>query len=226
MNFSNLINQFLNNPEDTDKPATKSKGNIGSLATGAALGGVAGYLANSSSGRQIGRKAMRLGQTAAGIGGLAMIGGLAYKAYTSYKNQNDSPKDHAQINSAPSNSMFNPNNKQIDTSYSGLIILRAMIAASDGEIDEEEQARIFRQIHESTLSNEEHSFLIAEMGTPLKAKELAEQSISQEMAIQVYSAALLAIDVDTMDERKFILDLQKSLNIEDDLAEQIGKEVK
>lgn len=230
MNFDNLINQFLAPMQQSStqsKNHEKNNINMGSLAASAALGGVAGYMANSSTGKRIGRQAMRVGRTAAGVGGLALIGGLAYKAYSSYQDKQNLgsnvrlPVDEWDVSSDEVKS------GQVDETKLGLLIVRVMIAAAlaDGVLDEQEEARIFGQLNDSNLTQEEQNFLLSEMKSPLSVSELCQQCTSEEMAIQVFSAALLAIEVDTPQERKFIFDLKQQLNIDEELAKSIELEL-
>ncbi|WP_310618575.1 tellurite resistance TerB family protein [Flexibacterium corallicola] len=59
--------------------------NAGGLAGGAMAGGLAGMLLGSKKGHKIGKKAVQ-------VGGLALVGGLAYKAYQSYQANKNNPQ--------------------------------------------------------------------------------------------------------------------------------------
>jgi uncharacterized membrane protein YebE (DUF533 family) len=86
MNIQNLLNQFIG-PGDTASSAGKSTPGIGDalsrlgdkipggLAGGAAAGGIMALLMGNKSARKFAGKA-------AGYGGAALLGGLAYKAYS------------------------------------------------------------------------------------------------------------------------------------------------
>lgn len=244
MNFDNLINQFLpggttgsSNVSGAGSDASGGKlggMEMGSLAAGAALGGLTGLLAGSKSGRRMSRKVMRAGRSAAGVGGLALIGGLAYKAYSNYKSQQAETAESEPTVAAPSsgNASFSGNegpatDANVDSSKLGMLIVRSMIAAAlaDGELDQQEEEKIFGQINETQLSKEEQDFLFAELKTPLSASEIVAQCGSEDEAIQVYAAVLMTIEVDTLQERKFVFDLKQGLNISEALAASIEAEV-
>ena len=56
----------------------------GGFAGGAAAGGLAGYLLGSKKGRKMAKKAAK-------YGGMALVAGLAYKAYNNYQSQKQAP---------------------------------------------------------------------------------------------------------------------------------------
>jgi hypothetical protein len=109
------------------------------LASGAALGGLGALVLGTRSGRS-------LAGTAVKLGGLALIGGLAYKAYQNYQ-QGQAPagaqrQPQAQaLLPAPEGSGFEPS---AVTNDHAMLLIRAMIAAAaaDGRIDAQEQKKI------------------------------------------------------------------------------------
>lgn len=155
--------------------------------------------------------------TASKLGGLAMIGGLAYKAYNAYQNsQSNKPQG---LYAAP---------KDEDTAQKdGLLIIRAMIgaAAADGKIDDEEYNIIFAKAKDGGLSDEERNFIANEMKNPCQARDLALQVDDLRQASQVYAAAAMACQIDNAHERKYMDQLQQYMNMEKDLAKQIESEV-
>lgn len=254
MDPARLLNQFLGsfgqNNENTpaadaqqQAPAPAASGgiNLGTLASGAALGGVAGLLLNSKAGRKIGKSTMKVGQGVAGIGGLALVGGLAYKAFRSYKdgqaganNQPGSgvpsiPAGQAQqpVLAAPAGSGFEPEAASGGESSMALLVMRSMIAAakSDGHIDADEQAKIFDRLDVLDLDAEDKAFLLGEMRNPASIDQLAKEAKTPEMALEVYAASVLAIDPDTADEKAYLAMLARVLNIEPALALEVEQAV-
>lgn len=248
MDPSRLLNQFLgsfgqNNqnqtgdtvPQQNTAPASSGGINLGTLASGAALGGVAGLLLNSKAGRKIGKQTMKVGQGVAGIGGLALVGGLAYTAYRSYKN-NQSGSGEPSVSAgqtpqpvlpAPAGSGFEPQAAPVGESSMALLVMRSMIAAAkaDGHIDADEQAKIFNRLDDLDLDSEDKAFLLSEMRNPASIDQLAKEAKTPEMALEVYAASVLAIELDTPDEKAYLAMLARVLNIEPELAREVEQAV-
>lgn len=248
MDPSRLLTQFLgsfgqNNQNmpagdvTQQNPTQASSGglNLGTLASGAALGGVAGLLLNSKAGRKIGKTTMKVGQGVAGIGGLALVGGLAYTAFRSYKNKQSGsgvpsiPAAQAQqpVLPAPSGSGFEPEAAPVDEGSLALLIMRSMIAAAkaDGHIDADEQAKIFDRLDDLDLDAQDKAFLLGEMRNPASIDQLANEAKTPEMALEIYAASVLAIDPDTPDEKAYLAMLARVLNIEPALAQEVEQAV-
>lgn len=97
---------------------------------------------------------------------------------------------------------------------SARLMIRAMIQAakSDGEIDADERKQILD--HLSDASEEEIAFVQAALDAPVDPMALATDT-SEAMRTQVYSAALMAIKVDTDAERAYLRNLAQSLQLDD-----------
>lgn len=95
------------------------------------------------------------------------------------------------------------------------LLIRTMIAAAaaDGVIDSDERAGILERAR--TLGDEPDAvaFLEAEMRQPLGIAELAAQTPGS-MRQDVYAAAILAIEVDSDHEHRWLADLASALKIE------------
>jgi uncharacterized membrane protein YebE (DUF533 family) len=183
-------------------------------AGGLALGGLAGLALGTKGGRSI------LG-SAAKLGGLALVGGLAYKAYQSYYNSKPLAAPGEPVLAAPQGSGYAEGDS--DDNERALVMVRAMVAAAyaDGEIDEAEKARIVGNLTQAGLNDEAASFLDHELANPMDAASLAGLSTSAEMTVQIYTAARLAIDPDTADEQQFLADLAGSLQLDESLVAHI-----
>jgi hypothetical protein len=95
------------------------------------------------------------------------------------------------------------------------LMIRAMIQAAkaDGEIDPEERASIMD--HLSDAGDEEIAFVEAALDAPVDPMALARDT-GDSMRAQVYSAALMAIAVDTEAERTYLRGLSQALQLDDD----------
>jgi uncharacterized membrane protein YebE (DUF533 family) len=183
------------------------------LAT-AVLGGLGALVFGTSTGRSVAGSAAKLG-------GLALIGGLAYKAYQNY--QAGKPLiDNGQqdVLPAPAGTGFEP---QAATEATALVFIRAMIAAAaaDGHIDDDERNAILGGLKEAGLEQEAHDWLAREMAKPASIDTLAEAAESPELAAQIYTAARIAINPDNAAEKDFLAGLAGSLGLDAELVANI-----
>jgi uncharacterized membrane protein YebE (DUF533 family) len=197
--------------------------------TQAALVGLAGLLFGR-------RKKGGLTGNLVKLGGLAVIGGLAYKAFQNKQvgqpvegsAQSPSPPGAAPdegaavktIESVPETSRFHPVSQTEDDA---LLFLRTMVAAAaaDGQIDEAERSRIVKGLTEAGIDPESSRWLETEMASPADVEELAANIDDPEKAAQVYAAARIAIDPDTIQEREFLNQLAAALDLEQAVRAQI-----
>lgn len=187
------------------------------FGTGAALGGLGGLLLGTRAGRTLATHAVKLG-------GLAVIGGLAYRAYQSYQQGHSATTTagapQQQLLAAPEGSGFEPSAM---THESAITLVRAMIAAAaaDGRVDANEQRTILGELQQAGLGGEAQDFLAQEVRSPASVDELTEAVSSPEEAVQVYTAARLAVDMDNRQEHDFLVSLAEKLGIDANLATHI-----
>lgn len=188
------------------------------LGAGAALGGLGGLVLGTRTGRD-------LAVGAAKIGALALIGGLAYKAYQNYQAGRPLITGPHPAEPAPAGTGFEP---QAITNQSATLYIRAMIAAAnaDGRIDDAEKQKIFGALKQGGLEAEAEAFLQAELARPATIEDLAEGVTSREQAAQIYTAARIAIDPDTSGESAFLAALANRLDIDPKLAAFIDNEAR
>ena len=184
------------------------------MATGAAAGGLGAIVLGTHAGRS-------LAASAAKLGALALIGGLAYKAVLNY--QNGKPLitgAHTLAEAAPQGSGFEP---AAVTNESATLYIKAMIAAAaaDGRIDEAEMAKIMGGLKQGGMDAHAEEFLAAELNNPASIDDLAEACESPEQAVQVYTAARIAITPDGGAEDAFLAALAGKLGVDAKLAAHI-----
>lgn len=109
-----------------------------------------------------------------------------------------------------------------------VLLIRAMIAAAnaDGAIDEEERGRILERLQVVALTPEEHSFIVHELLSPCDLDGIVNEVKSEETAKQVYAVSLMAIELDTGEERQYIKALAQRLCLDDALLEEIHRDLK
>jgi uncharacterized membrane protein YebE (DUF533 family) len=180
----------------------------------AVLGGLGALVFGTSSGRAVIGSAARLG-------GMALIGGLAYKAYQNY--QSGKPLlevGNPELLPPPRGTGFEP---EAASEATALLFIRAMIAAAaaDGAIDAEERTAILGGLREAGFDQEANEWLEGEMASPASIEALAQGAQSPEVAAQIYTAARIAINPDTPKEKDFLAGLAASLGLDAELVANI-----
>ena len=192
---------------------------IGGFGGGAAIGGLAGLLLGGKGGRNLAGGALQLG-------GIAVLGGLAYKAYRDWQ-AGKQPSSAATAQSTPmlpppSDTPFNPSS-EADQQALSRHVLRAMISAAkaDGHIDATEQANIFSRMDALPLNADDKAFVVDELRKPMDVDAVARSARTPEEAAELYAASLLAIDVDNPAERGYLAMLAARLNLDDGLVQHL-----
>jgi uncharacterized membrane protein YebE (DUF533 family) len=194
-------------------------GNIGGVLGGFGGGALAGGLASVLLGSKQGRK---LAGNALTLGGMAVVGALAYHAYKNWQTgQTPQPSPPASVPRLPppGETPFNPSAEAEQQSLSRNL-LRAMIAAAkaDGHVDATEQASIFAQLDKMQLDADDKAFVIDELRKPLDIDAVARAARTPEEAAEIYVASLLAIDVDNPSERGYLDMLAARLQLDPKLV--------
>lgn len=183
------------------------------LGAGAAAGGLGALVLGTRTGRALAGQAIKLG-------GLALIGGLAYKALQNYQAGRPLISGASQIAPAPSGSGFEPNAVSHDAAAA---YVRAMIAAAaaDGRVDASEQQRILGGLKQAGLDAHAEEFLANELNNPASPAELAALISTEQEAVQLYTAARVAIEDKAEEEHQFLAELAGALGIDEQLAAHI-----
>lgn len=182
------------------------------VGTTAALTGLAALLLGTKGGREA-------TMTAVKVGGLAAIGGLAYKAYRNY--QEGRPLTEGvpgldQLTAAPSDSEFS---EKAVTNESALLLIRAMIAtaAADGIVDPSERTKIISELKDGGLDASAAEFLDTEIQHPASVEEIAKGvGSSKELGLEVYASAHLVASSEP--EMRFLQRLAEALALDPDLV--------
>ncbi len=183
------------------------------LAAGGALGGLGGILLGTRTGRSV------IGG-AAKLGALALISGLAYKAYQNYQQGKPVITGAVPLEAAPNGSGFEA---AAATNEDAALYIQTMIAAAaaDGRLDAGEQERIMGGLAQAGAGSEAEQFLADTFNRPPTVAQIAAVVSSPEQAVQVYTAARIAIDPDTAGEKQFLAGLAQALGIDPKLAQHI-----
>jgi uncharacterized membrane protein YebE (DUF533 family) len=192
------------------------------LATGAGLGSLAALVLGTSAGRGFAADTAKLG-------GLAMIGGLAYQAWQNY--QAGKPPlalGKPEVAEAPAASPFGTTGDEARDNATAMLILRSMIAAAsaDGVVDAKERAHIVGSLQQIGLAPEAAQFLDREFARPATPQDLVAGVTQPEVGAQVYAAARLTIDPDHPAEKAFLDSLAFRLGLNKDLVQHIDAAAK
>ena len=95
------------------------------------------------------------------------------------------------------------------------LTVRAMInaAKADGRIDEQETERLVGAIREDGVTDEEQRFVMEEMRKPMDTDAIVRAVPNQQVAAQIYTASLMAINVDTDAEKRYMQELADKLGL-------------
>ena len=199
-----------------------SSGLAGGLAGGAASGLLVQGL-GSKKGRKMAGSALKLG-------GAAVVGGLAWKAYEQYRNGDAAAPAAAAAGAVPQptaqpawaglrEDAFLPRESSA-AAYRDLLVLRAMITAAhaDGHVDARERVAIYERIETLQLSHAEKGLLIEEISAPLDLYQLVQQVNSPALAAEVYLAAALMVDPRQAVNRPFLDELSQRLALPTELV--------
>ena len=202
-----------------------AKGLLNQLVGSGVAGGFAGGLAGSALANVLGsKKARKVAGSALKIGGLAMVGGLAYKAWQSHqKGLGQAAGSELGANRSAGTAFVPADEDKAGTNALSLLLARAMIAAAkaDGQIDAGESQRILNQINGLDLAAEDKAFLFEEYSRPLDLRALAVAVDSPEHAAEVYVASLLMVDPPSPPERIYLDALAQELGLESGLVGEL-----
>lgn len=194
------------------------------LISSGAAGGFAGGLAGGALSKTLtGKKVKKFAGSALQLGGLALVGGLAFKAWQNYQRGSAAGADSGTA-TIPARSAFLPDSSDNEgVNALSLLLARATISAAkaDGQIDAEESRAISQQINSSDLSSEDKAFLFEEYGKPIDIEGLTAVVDSPEHATEVYAASLLTLDPPSPAEKIYLDSLAKALALEPGLIGEI-----
>lgn len=199
--------------------ADKAKGawdNQSALGKGAIAGGLLGILLTQGGRRLLG--------TGLKVGGMAAIGGLAYKAYEDWK-AGRATADGPEALPSPEGTAFQPDDPEAADELA-THLLQAMIAAAkaDGHVTPDERARIDGQLANLGLEEEAAALIGAELDAPLDVDRIAGLAGSEAEAMQIYAASLLAVDPEGVAEKGYLAMLAARLRLDAALVTRLHEQ--
>ena len=223
-----LFDQFFGKSEGPAEPRTDSRqessgfnlqdlvSGRGGLATGAIAGGLAGLLLG-------GKKPRKIAESALKVGGVALVGGLAFKAWQNWQaNKSAASATDERFASAPAGTPFAPATAA-EVEHLSHVLIRAMIAAAtaDGHVSGEEKKRIAEQLGALQMDAQHQAFIVDELSKPLDIDAVARGAAGPEQAAEIYTASLLVIDPNGAAERGYLAMLAARLKLDPGLVEHL-----
>lgn len=151
-------------------------------------------------------------------GGLGDLFGMAMNQFGgAQRGSAQQPREVAR-NSLPSGMDYGQAEQQAE------VLIRAMInaAKADGRVDSEEQQKIVDRLGDVT--RDELEFVQRELSEPLDVEGFI-RSIPRGMEHQVYAVSLMAIDLDTNQEARYLHQLAQGVGMSADACNQVHEQL-
>ncbi|WP_045388676.1 tellurite resistance TerB family protein [Falsirhodobacter sp. alg1] len=188
----------------------------------AAGGGLLALLLGSKGTRKMAGSALRMG-------GTAVIGALAYRAWQDW--QAGKPAEVSQAAPAaelpaPEGTPFMPDNEDAADDLATRLV-QAMVSAAkaDGHITDTERAQITEQLGLIGLDAEAEELIASELNKPLDVGHVAGLASTPEEAAEIYAASLLVVDPEGPAEKGYLAMLAARMKMEPELVSHLHARV-
>ena len=152
-----------------------------------------------------------------GGGALALLASLALTSLKGREEAQPVPSSAGSSQDAPLGlrEPQNPGEEQ-ELQDKATLIISAMInaAKADGAIDEKEAQRIVGKLEGGGADPQARQFIADEMLKPMDMNALIARARTPQLAVEVYAASLLAIEVDTPAEQDYLRRLADGLRLD------------
>lgn len=207
---------------------------MSNLAGSGVLGGLAGGAVSGA--LMSNKKARKTAGTVLKVGGLAALGGLAWKAYQGYQAEQGKVQPGAAASAAPppdpvwsdlQEPGFSVDATDNTPNSRALLLIQSMIAAAcaDGHMDDTERQRIMTQVSEAGLAADEKALVFDALHKPLSLAELSQRVDCPELAAEVYLASLMAVDETRIEAELYLDALAYRLGLPDALVAQMRSQL-
>ena len=205
---SGILSGLMGAGQNLVNSAGQAVGGKDNLAA-AGIGALLGALSGSGNGRS--------GVPLGGIGGgvMGLLGMMAFKAL---KNAGQAPQPSVGPATSPAGAA--PQNFESDAH----LLLTAMLdaAKSDGTVDADELNRITGKMKEAGIDQEGMNYVIGQLQSPMTTDAIVAAVRGRpDLAAQVYSVSLMAIEVDTPAERAYLDRLAASMGLAPEVVRNI-----
>ncbi len=198
----------------------QSGGGLSSML-GSVLGGGGQQQAQAAQGGLSDMLGGVLGGSQGGSGGGANLQDLIGSALNQFGHSEQAAQ---RGETAPNFASHSPNHNENQMADQATVMIRAMInaAKADGRVDKAEQEAILGKL--GSVTQDEINFINNELEQPLNVQSFA-QSVPQGLENQVYAMSLMAIDLDSQEEAKYLDALAQNMNISHETANQIHSQL-
>jgi len=214
--YADIGREFTEEKLKIPEEGENREATLDGMKKGAIAAGVLALLLGTNAGRRVTGSALK-------IGSLAAIGGIGWKAYQNWLNEQEATNDAAK-DTIPKTKMA-PINKlnEEDANKRSQVLLRAMIAAAkaDGHVNTKEVIAIEEQIKKLKLSEDVAELLKNEIKKPLDVKEISALAEDQTMAAEIYLVSAVITDKENSMERDYLKLLAKEMELPDALVAQL-----
>ena len=214
LNAGNSVQDMLGGLLNSAGSAVGGTDNLAAAGIGALLGALTGSSKSTTA-------------NSLGGGAMGLLGMMAYKALKNSfggeqaqaQNQAQAQRQHQYQQQAR---YQQPTPQQQENDAEILIIAMLDAAKADGNVDSAELTNIMTKIKSAGLGQEGVNYVLNKLQAPMETNKLIAAAKNRpELAVQIYSASLMAIDVDTDAERKYLNDLARSLGLNSNIVSQI-----
>ena len=148
-----------------------------------------------------------------GGGMMGLLGMMAYKAL----------KNSMGSSSGAAAQAYTPATPQQQASDAEIILLAMIDAAkADGQIDADEFRKITDSVKNSGVGQEGMNYVLQKLQGPMETAKIVSATRGRpDLAAQVYSASLMAIEVDTEAERQYLSKLAGAMGLSQQVIQNI-----
>ena len=215
LNAGNNIQDMLGSLLNSAGGAVGGTDNLAAAGIGALLGALTGSSKSTTA-------------NSLGGGAMGLLGMMAYKALKNSFGGEQTTQAQSQAQ-ARTQSQYQqqaryqqPTPQQQENDAEILIIAMLDAAKADGNVDSEELTNIMTKIKSAGLGQEGVNYVLQKLQSPMETSRLVTAGKNRpELAAQIYSASLLAIDVDTEAERNYLNTLARSMGLNSNVVAQI-----
>ncbi|MBR0250512.1 MAG: tellurite resistance TerB family protein [Synergistaceae bacterium] len=152
-----------------------------------------------------------------GGGMMGLLGMMAYKALRNSMGGSSSQNANANAQA------YVPPAPQQQASDAEIILLAMIDAAkADGQIDADEFRKITDSLKNSGVGQEGVNYVLQKLQGPMETAKIVSATRGRpDLAAQVYSASLMAIEVDTDAERMYLDKLAKAMGLDSQVIQNI-----
>jgi uncharacterized membrane protein YebE (DUF533 family) len=210
-----MLGKLAGSMQDGGSPGGIGRSSSGGFSTGDLLGSIGKVILGGSGGT---------GNSSMGAGANSIFGALAAQALAMAKRlmsgDNSAAESHSlDVDDATAviAGLRKPANAQEEQQVRDIAALtvRAMInaAKADGRIDEKETERLVGKMREDGVTDDEQRFVMDEIRKPMDTDAIVRAVPNQQVAAQIYTASLMAIEVDTDIEKRYLQELASKLGL-------------